>query len=118
VIGYLCTFGVWLPDVLVEATVKPPEMGSRLKSANLAGFFSEVKTGIFTPTCNTTQEPQTEIEALSTCAVHPRNPQRRTYPNIQANKGGVIFAFYCSAGSLFQQRRWLLIGSSFHVFLV
>ncbi len=32
---YLCTFGVKPPDVLVEEVIEPPDMASKLKSANI-----------------------------------------------------------------------------------
>jgi hypothetical protein len=55
-----------------------------------------VKIIIFAPTYNTTQEPQTEIEALLARAVHSPQPDRRNHSTIQSSTGaGYFYLLLC-----------------------
>ena len=76
------------PDVL-----NPVDRGRQQKSAKIEGFIAEVKIVIFTPTYQTTQEPQTEIEALSNCAAHPHETKDKIFQTFNRTKIVVILVF-------------------------
>ena len=76
----------------------PADRGRQLKSAKIVGFIAEVKTVIFTPTYKTTQEHQTEIEALSKCAGYPHKTKYKIILRFIRTKIVVILVFFALLG--------------------